>query len=622
MRSLFRKAREYGRRTPARITLWVSLPFFALFCVFVTDYFNYYIYSRLETLFKHVDNHPLQFLFSFIVVAVLLSLLLLICRKAVIACGILGAVTLIFSYVNYMKLALNGDNFLPRDVTMMKNGGELLDFVSESVPGAFFAAAAVIVIACVLYAFFDVEIPLSWKVRIPSAAAIVVALTALFWSADRTERVFSAFCMSSEDTILQSSNYYANGFVSAFALNITTMREQAPDGYSKEAIASILDPYEGKAQTGEDFDVVVVLSESFFDVRTLPGVSFSEDVLANYDEIAARENTYSGKFYTTALGGGTVRPEFAVLTGLSADYLHIGSSPYEKVTRELDTYVTNYRDAGYRTVCIHPFDKKFYSRDIAYPYIGIEEFYGESDLISMFYDGSLDMEKYKWGHSHLSDESTLEGMKYFLDSSDEPTFLFAITMQNHQPYGKESEDYLRVKVTSDALDGDLLDSVETFTQGVYDADRMLGELVDYIDSRERPTVLFFFGDHLPTLGANYAVYNKTGYSNVTDGFDQGEKMKMYATPYLIYSNRELDIPMLSGHTGADLTAKNALNAVAQATGFRTTPFMEFLADFHSVAPAYNVRLGLEMTDVLKRFDDALHLITYDRVVGENYSKGK
>ena len=109
---------------------------------------------------------------------------------------------------------------------------------------------------------------------------------------------------------------------------------------------------------------------------------------------------------------------------------------------------------------------------------------------------------------------------------------------------------------------------------------------------------------------------------MTDGFDHGEKMKMYATPYLIYSNRKLDIPMLSGHTGADLTANNALNAVAQATGFRTTPFMEFLADFHSVAPAYNVRLGLEMTDVLKRFDDALHLITYDRVVGENYSKGK
>lgn len=622
MKKLWRKARELGRRTPARIAGWISLPFFALFCVFVMDYFNYYEYNRLESVFSFIDKKPLSYLFSLIVVFVLFSILLLICRKAVIACGVLGALTLVCSYVNYMKLALNGDNFLPRDVLMMKNGGELLDFISEPLPRYFFVAAAIVVLACVLYAFFDVELPLTWKIRLPAALALVAGVCALFWSSGRTEGIFNAFGMSSEDTILQSSNYRANGFVSAFTLNITTMREKAPEGYSKEALDSILEPYGAVEATGEDFDVIVVLSESFWDIRELPGLTFSEDVFAHYDEIADRDNTYSGKFYTTALGGGTVRPEFAVLTGLSADYLHVGSSPYEKVEAPLDTFVTNYRDAGYRTVAVHPFDKKFYSRDIAYPYLGIDEFYGESDLIPMFHDGTLDFEHYRWWHSHLSDESTLEAMKYFLDSSDRPTFLFAITMQNHQPFGKESEDYLRVKVTSDVLEGDLLDSVETYTQGVYDADIMLGELVDYVDSRERPTILFFFGDHLPTLGANYAAYNATGFVDSTDGFDHDEAMKMYSTPYLIYSNREIAIPMLSGRKGADLTANNALNAVAEATGFRRTPLMGFLGDFHDAIPAYNVRLQVSMTDEIAKFDRELRLLTYDRIVGENFTKGK
>lgn len=622
MRSLLRKAREYGRRPPARIVGWVSLPFFALFCVFVADYFNYYTYDRLVSVFHFVDSFPLSYLFAVIFVCALLGLLLLICRKAVIACGVLGAITLVCSYVNYMKLALNGDNFLPRDVVMVKNGGELLDFVSESMPGAFFAAAAVIVIACVLYAVFDVELPLSWKIRVPAAAVLAVCVFVFFWSPSVSEGVFNAFGMKSEDTILQSSNYRQNGFTSAFVLNISAMQETTPDGYSRDAIEGILAPYGETAQTGEDFDVIVVLGESFADIRKLPGLTFSENVLSNFDNIAARPNAYSGSFYTTGLGGGTVRPEFAVLTGLSADYMHIGASPYEKVTAPLDTYVTNYRDAGYRTVCIHPYDKKFYTRDVAYPFIGIDEFYGETDVVSLFHDGTLDYEHYRWGNAHLSDESTAEMMKYILDTSDKPTFLFTITMQNHQPYKKSPADYVRVEVTSDVIGGDLLDSVTTYTQGVYDTDRMLGELVDYIDGRERPTILLFFGDHWPTLGANYAAYNKTGFVDSSDGFDHDEAMKIYSTPFLIYSNREIEIPMLSEHKNVDLTANNALNAVAEATGFRRTPFMAFLADFHETAPAYNVRLQADMTDELTAFDRALRLLTYDRVVGKNYSEGK
>ena len=75
---------------------------------------------------------------------------------------------------------------------------------------------------------------------------------------------------------------------------------------------------------------------------------------------------------------------------------------------------------------------------------------------------------------------------------------------------------IQIKVTSPDLSEPALTALTTYTQGLYDADQMLGDLAGWIDQRERPTVLQFFGDHLPTLGPNYMAYNETGFVNTGD----------------------------------------------------------------------------------------------------------
>ncbi|TIQ51858.1 MAG: hypothetical protein E5X64_45475, partial [Mesorhizobium sp.] len=51
------------------------------------------------------------------------------------------------------------------------------------------------------------------------------------------------------------------------------------------------------------------------------------------------------------------------------------------------------------------------------------------------------------------------------------------------------------------------DSLLSFTEGASDADKGLERLVEWAKNRQRPTVLAFFGDHLPPLGP---VYVETG----------------------------------------------------------------------------------------------------------------
>ena len=609
---MLKKIRAIGNKKAVKICGWASLPLFAFFCLFILDYFNFYHYAGLSSVVDFVKNHPGPFAFEVILILGIMAVLLLLCRKAWIAGGVLGFFSLLFSFINYLKIALNGDNFYPQDITMVGDAGEIASFITVPLPLWFYIAAVFAVLWVSAYAAFNVEIPLKWKFRIPAAALLVIIALIAFTPAN-AENVIGAFGMSYVDTILQSSNYRANGFLGAFTLNILKMQVQEPEGYSENSIDEIIGEYDASPKTGEeDFDVIVVLSEAFFDVRELPGVVFSENPLTEYDELIRRENCYSGKLYSTALGGGTVRPEFEMLTGLSTDYMISGSSPWEYVTRDMESYVSEYRDSGYRTIAIHPYDKKFYSRSQAYEYVGFQEFYGQDELSQQF------QLQYKRGY--VTDSSTLEAMEYYLDNSQEPTFMFTITMQNHQAYNPIDENDIVVQVSCASLEDSVLDSLTTYTQGLYDADKMLGELVDYIDQRERPTILVFFGDHLPTLGSNYAAYNQTGYVDSSDGFSREEALKMYSTPFVIYSNRDIEIEIFQDNTGNSISPYNMLNAVSQATGFGRTEYMELLLDFYNTAPIYNVRLNLDVTPEIQSFLRKIELITYDRTSGKGYSE--
>jgi len=593
------------------ILAWGTLPLFPLLCLCVLELMNFGASRTL--ILQFIKNFPGAVTFAVLVMAILFVALLLLCRRAAVACGILCGMTLICAYVNFTKVALNGDHFMPQDILMLSNAGNLSSFISGALPWVFWLGAAVLVLWTAALAVMGTALPLKWFVRLPAVVVLAVCVGLSCSNIDKADVLLGRFGMSVFDSALQSSNYNANGFVGAFTVNLLSLNVQEPQGYSGERIEEQLKGYEATParEDAEKFDVIVVLSESFFDARILDGVSFSENPLKNYDRLLKHKRCWSGSLYTTAIGGGTVRPEFGVLTGLTCDYIPSVPTPYRYIRQDISTYVSNYRDAGYSTIAMHPYNKKFYSRDSAYGHIGFDQFYGQDEMTQMVYS------EYKRGY--VTDESTLHAIQKCVDEAQDPVFLFAITMQNHQPYDGIDPSLMKVEVTSDRLSEPALTALTTYTQGLYDADQMLGELAKWIDKRKRPTLLVFFGDHMPTLGSNYLAYNESGLFNSWDGMTGEELLTMYATPFLIYSNRTLDGGLFEENRGNVISDYNLLNAVAVSTGMARTPYMNLLLDFHAVTPIYNVRLGMEVTDAVAPFASAMEHITYDRVFGKNYS---
>ena len=206
-------------------------------------------------------------------------------------------------------------------------------------------------------------------------------------------------------------------------------------------------------------------------------------------------------------------------------------------------------------------------------------------------------------------------MEQLLDGSDGPMFLFAITMENHQPFAPLPEEEIQIQVSSGLLSQSSLDTVTTYVQGLYDADQMLGRLAEYIDSRERPTLLVFFGDHKPTLGDNYAAYAESGLFPADLNYEFQYRKKMYSTPFLICANRELDPGLFSGNRDNELSPCYLLDAASLSTGFQMTPYMQLLAELHGSVPFYNQRLTMPITPEVQASVQARQWATYHRLMG-------
>lgn len=582
---------------------WASLALFPVFCWFILEYYNTNTLWDLLTFWRQYRIHAY---FGLLVCFLLFGLVLLLLGRAAPACALTGGASVLIAFINSMKLALNGDHFFPKDVLMAGEAGSLLSFLSGGPPKYMPLAVLLLVLWCAGLAALGLRLPVRRRTRLFCAAS-ALSLSALFCSGQsRMTALLERFEIINEYTMLQSMNYAENGFIGAFVLNLNNMGLQQPHGYSKGWLDGLLSGYERTPANREPFDVILVLSESFCDLREMPGLTFSANPLPRYDELLQRDNCYSGSLYSNAIGGGTVRPEFEILTGLSTEALPVGATPYEFVDGPLEGYVSNYRDAGYRTAAMHPHTASFYARNTAYPNLGFDDFYSFDELSAI-----RPLEYSSRGFP--TDAALAWHMERLLDEAEEPVFLFAITMENHQPFDPMPEQDVTLTVSSDRLSPESLGIVTAYVQGLRDADRMLGELADYIDRRERPTVLIFFGDHKPTLGANYQAYQESGFFPASHNERFDLRSKMYTTPFLIYANRELDPGLFSQNTGNALSTYYLLDAAALCTGFQRTPYMNLLLDCFEKVPVYNERLAMEQTPDIQEVTRIIHSATYERL---------
>lgn len=318
----------------------------------------------------------------------------------------------------------------------------------------------------------------------------------------------------------QKANYAHNGLLMAFALNLPMANVAVPPGYGDAAIDRIAANATPPFVPARKPDIIMVMSESLWDPLRLPDVSITPDPLAHLRRIQ------SGHVFSPEFGGMTANVEFEALTGFSNAMLPYGSIPYQQYVRHDMPSLASFLGAnGYETIAMHPFQGWFWNRTNVYGHFGFDRFIDESALRDLDKRGRL-----------ASDMAFTQAIIDEAEAATDPLFLFAVTLQNHGPYEKDRYPDNRLEVETSA-GAAAQAAIQTYAEGMADADEALTRLIRWAEARERETIVVFFGDHLPPLGPTYVATGMMS-RNVGERIGSAEQLSpQRETPLVIWSNR-------------------------------------------------------------------------------------
>lgn len=372
------------------------------------------------------------------------------------------------------------------------------------------------------------------------------------------------------DNFDSSVTYSKHGFVLSFMSYLQTMYPQKPEGYSDEQAREILARYsESKLDEDELPTIIAIMNESFSDLGDLGDLGdFPEDMwyMDSYSGFLEK-----GRTYVSVRGGGTCNSEFEFLTGNSMQYF-ADAYPYTQYNfNSVSSLVSNLKEQGYRTIAFHPANPENYKRKSVYEQMGFEKFVSYHD-----YDG--------YERIFLDRTTDLDGYKKIIeavDSSDEPQFIFNVTIQNHGEYNAET---LNSKYPLLEIDPkyNSYDDVRMYLTLMNESNKALEYLIQHFEKEDKPVIICFFGDHQP--GCLDASFEKSLFQYDDTVNALANDQRHYGTPYFIWSNYDVgQDEMLEHATSPNYLATRLLDYA----GLNRTPYELFLEEMQQDIPALN-----------------------------------
>lgn len=468
----------------------------------------------------------------------------------------------IMVFSSYFKALITSVPLTVQDFLLLGQLGDItqlnassLHFSPLSLGCILFLVLWLVAVCLLLY-----PVRLERKVSLRAGAGCVAAV-ALVYGVAANPLIFAPRGVSIDQKLSQATVNRETGVLLGLwrgALNQVYMAlhegDTSPEELERAAQqAAELASQEADATVETQPNVILILSESFFDVTRLPGVTFDGDPLETFHSL--QQEGVSGTFYTRSLGYGTCNIELEILTGMNTGLLW-GEDLYNmdpQVFSRLPSVPSVLRDSGYSTRMVHMYDDSIYKRTPMFEAMGFEETYFQDDFAAI--DPQAGDEAYLEGQREGSFYSDAYLSQLLMDLYEDgkgegPQFLYGISMENHAPYDKEKYDAqeLTVAFQSD-LKGQAQEMLQAVVQGTHDASEALGQLADYFRDQEEPTVIVFFGDHRPGVGLTDGgtVYSKLGLcSSDYSRWSTQEMKELYSTDYLIWSN---DPDYLPGQPG-------------------------------------------------------------------------
>lgn len=299
------------------------------------------------------------------------------------------------------------------------------------------------------------------------------------------------------------SNYFGNiafayedyGFPYCFTASIFNTGISEPAGYSEETMAkisnngSITESTTGRTEETLP-NIIFVQLESYFDPTEVEWLQFSEDPIPNLRKMYQEHST--GYFKVPSVGAGTANTEFEVLTGMSMRFFGPGEYPYKTYakTKVLESAATALGKFGYGAEALHNNGGNFYSRAQVFNHMGFDH-YTSKEFMNI-----LQTTPKGWA----TDDILIPNIMDSMDTTEQQDFVFTISVQGHGDYPTEKMIENPEIVVSGVEDEGKRNSWEYYVNEVYEMDKFAGDLVKAVEQRNEPSVIVFYGDHLPTMG--------------------------------------------------------------------------------------------------------------------------
>lgn len=536
-------------------------------------------------IFYKLEIKPIIFTIAILyLINIMLTLITGSSKRSVIIQSVILWIAL---FINALRFVYTAEPFTIADFAYISNiasitgiaKGSLLNTIAFFIP-EFLTFGIIMVVYILLINKFNFSFNIELKKRILLSLIPIVILIILF----NPPKFLRNFILTN---IYYSDNVHVNTLNIEYYIEDSMLggmyriyledRIYEPDNYNKEEVEKMIstDASDENQDNWEEANIIVTFSESFFDVSLLEDdITFDKEVTPNFNSL--KDEGIFINMISPTYGGVSSNVEFQFLTGHTLDYFSKSYIPFMSFYKTVDSrnrlsLLKELDNNGYYTKVV--FGKDYYLSKKVYENLGVDKY--EEKNVKEEYKGYYTSDEY------LMDET----IKAFNEKeAGEKIFYMNCTIQSHQTYELDKYDEYDISIESSTLSDSYNELILSYSQGAYDADVQLGRMYEYIQTLDEPTILIFFGDHLPYLyntETNDDTLNHLSYFNTGD--ELLDTYRKYNTQCLILANFDLGDVENWDYMSSDMI----LTSVVNKMGLELSDYYKWLYSIKDVLPSSN-----------------------------------
>jgi Phosphoglycerol transferase and related proteins, alkaline phosphatase superfamily len=523
------------------------------------------LYVIFETVTGNLSNIGYKYAaFNILLLIALYIIILAVSGSTRIALYILGTVLYMLSVAEYFVVSFRDRPILIWDIVAFRTAFTVADNYEYEITKEIIIG---FVILCILFTagYFCKFTVKNIKQRIIIFLAGAIISTGIFTTfyGIIIDKYYLSINMWNIVEGYESSGYVLNTFVYFKFLII-----EKPENYNVNELERITREYElienkdniNKTEVKLK-NIICIMNESFSDLSVIGDFKTNEEYLPFINGLD--KNVIKGNVYTPEFGSMTCNPEFEFLTNNSMAFIPRGVLPYQMYingkTHGLANYFNNF---GYRTVAMHPYVSTNWSRDIVFRYMGFDEYLSGDD-----FEGA------EFVRGYVSDKATYDTTIAIIEETDEPVFIFNVTMQNHGGYGGWTDTFnQQIELT----EYDEFPMAEQYLSLIKESDDAFEYLLTYLETIDEPTMVLMFGDHQPSVEPEFF---EELYGIASSELTSEEVMRKYITPFVIWTNYEMETEQIDKISVSYLSA-----LMLEKAEMPLTKFQQFVYKMYKTIP--------------------------------------